>query len=91
MENIFIPEVSFILNIRSLWIVLLNGQACILLPFHISKRFLLNSVMVLWHRQYALGEQGYKMSLQSKSKVTEKKSSNSCEIVIVWSIMKLIF
>lgn len=72
MENSFIPEVAFIINIRSLWIVFLNGQAYILFPFYISKWFLLNCVIVLGHGQYALGEQGYKMSLQSNSKVTEK-------------------
>lgn len=37
LENIFIPEIFFILKMRSFWIVLLNGQAYILLPFHINK------------------------------------------------------
>lgn len=45
----------------------------------------------LCYSSLALAEPGYEMSLQSKSKVTEKIASSTCEIVTVWGIMKLVF
>lgn len=45
----------------------------------------------LCYSSLALAEQGYEMSLQSKSKVTEEIASSTCEIVTVWGIMKLVF